>query len=122
MNTSTPDNQKPEISIIILAWKLIDNLENCLKSIEKSKNPPRYEVIIVNNGADEDSYCNVIDQNYNHSTLIQKISFPWMEKDPQRRSKDYRTVFSCTRFPGSLTAPGWKTLMSHSTAPRQCDT
>ncbi|MDQ1608705.1 MAG: hypothetical protein QOE16_1437 [Microbacteriaceae bacterium] len=46
-----PEERAPLTSIIILAWKLVDELRGCLQSILDSADAPPYEVILVSNGA-----------------------------------------------------------------------
>lgn len=50
--TGTPD--APLASIIIVAWRLVDELRECLDSLQASLDAPRYEVIVVLNGASEE--------------------------------------------------------------------
>jgi len=41
----------PRISVIVLAWKLVDELRACLAALEAQVDAPDFEVVVVENGA-----------------------------------------------------------------------
>lgn len=53
-HTEVPESALPRASVVILAWKLVDELRHCLQSLAGSASAPAFEVIIVANGANED--------------------------------------------------------------------
>lgn len=51
--TDNRKEQNPKVSVVIVAYKIGQDLIQCLNSITASENPP-YEIIVVDNGGNED--------------------------------------------------------------------
>lgn len=47
-----PTPSEPEVSVVVLAWRLTDGLVDCLTALSRSADAPSFETIIVLNGAD----------------------------------------------------------------------
>ncbi len=47
-----PQSATPTVSLVVLAWRLADELLDCLRAVSASVDAPPFEVIVVLNGAD----------------------------------------------------------------------
>src|SRR5258706_4577524 len=64
---------RPYLSIIIPYYNAPEKLEKLLESLEKSKGASPFEVIVVDDGSDNDAQCTMLNAKWKKKNLRSKI-------------------------------------------------